>query len=349
MRVIVFGAGGAVGGWIAEQLAATPGVEQLGVVRRWASAVRLARRAIHLFQADLERDDVREIVRGAQAVVNAAMLPAEREPRLVESLYRACAEMQVRRFIQLSSAAVYGRCTGEVDEAFPPSPCDPYSAGKAEMEKRLLGAAEGCATQVFILRPSIVYGPFSAAWTERYARRIRRAGWKSLGAAANGTCNLVHGRDLARMVVAAATAEVPAGHHVLNINGPDAITWNQYIERFGEALGIAPRDPLSGAAFQTRAWMASLLRAGRKLSWLRALRQHSHGVARAAILGAQQMTHLYPDGGERALLRRRVHYSAARVQKILGVAPAVRAEDGIREAALWCIRHGIVEAPAVRH
>jgi nucleoside-diphosphate-sugar epimerase len=342
MRVIVFGAGGAVGGWISEQLAVTPGIEQVGVVRKWASAVRLARRGIALAQADLEHDDIREIVRGADVVVNATMLPSLREAAMVESLFRACSEMQVRRFIQLSSAAIYGNRLGEIDETLPPSPCDEYSAGKAEMEERLLGAADGCAPQVFILRPSIVYGPFSAAWTERYARRIIHGRWKSLGSAADGTCNLVHGRDLARVVVAAATAEVPAGNHILNINGPDAITWNQYIEKFGEALRIPEREALSGIAFRTSAWVASLLRIGRKFQWVRTLRQRSRGAARTAILGAQRMTDLYPDSGERALLRRRAHYSSARVRKLLGVEPSVGTEEGISESGLWCKRHGIV-------
>lgn len=342
MRVIVFGAGGTVGGWIAEQLAATPGIEQVGVIRKWASAVRLARRGIPLAQADLQRDDVREIVRGADVVVNAAMLSPMHEAVLVESLYRLCGEMQVRRFIQLSSAAVYGQCTGEVDESLAPSPCDAYGAGKARMEEQLLMAAQDRSPQVFILRPSVVYGPFSAAWTERYARRIRAGGWKTLGEAGDGICNLVHGRDLARIVVAAATAEVPPGNHVLNVNGPDVITWNQYIERLGDALGIADRQAMSATTFQVRAMAASILRTGRKFQWVRRLRQQSRGLARSAILSAQQMTDLYPDRSELALLRRRVHYSSAQVKRILGVAAMIRMQDGIQETGLWCKRHGVV-------
>jgi len=341
MRVIVFGAGGTVGGWILEQLSQTPGIEQIGCVRRWASAVRPARRGIPLVQVDLERGDLREVVRGADSVVNAAMLPAQREADLVESLYRACNEMGVGRFIQMSSAAVYGRSEGEVDETHPPCPCDAYSAGKALMESRLLAAAQTAFTQVFILRPSIVYGPFSTAWTERYVRRILAARWRNLGAGGQGTCNLIHGLDLASMVVAAATGEVPAGNHVLNVNGPDAITWNQYIELLGDALEIPARHPLSGLEYQARTAAASLLRLGKNFQWVRTLRRRSRGTARAAILSAQQMTDLYPDETERALLARRVHYSAARATEVLRIAPAITATEGIRDSAQWCRRHGI--------
>jgi UDP-glucose 4-epimerase len=342
MRVIVFGAGGTVGGWISEELSQTPGIEHIACVRKWASAVRLARRGTAVRRVDLERDDLREVVRGADVVINAAMLPPGREPELVESLYQACSHMQVRRFIQLSSSAVYGKTTGDVDETLPPSPCDEYSAGKAEMETRLLGAAGGRLTRVFILRPSIVYGPFSAAWTERYARRIVAGRWKSLGASGNGICNLVHGRDLARMVVAAATRDVPAGDHVLNINGPGAITWNQYIEQLGDALEITGRAAQSGFGFQARALFASVLRMGKKFQWVRTLRQRSRGTTRTAIVSAQQMTDLYPDQGERALLRRRVRYSAASARQVLGIEPSITAAEGIRESAGWCRRHGIV-------
>ena len=68
------------------------------------------------------------------------------------------------------------------------------------MEMALLDAAANATPQLFILRPSIIYGPFADAWSVRYAQRIANGHWLSLGRAGRGTCNLIHVRDLARFV-----------------------------------------------------------------------------------------------------------------------------------------------------
>ena len=238
MRIVVFGAGGFVGGWVCEELSQRPGIEQVACVRKWASAVRLARRGVDIRQADLEdADQVAAALAGADVVVNAAMPPPSREAELVTALYHASVRAGVRRFIQFSSAAVYGHRTGDVDERTLPAPVDDYSRGKAEMESRLLEAVGPAAPHLFILRPSIIYGPFSDAWTVRYVERIVKGRWRGLGRAGEGTCNIVHAHDVAKAAIAAATASIPPGVYVLNINGADPVTWNEYLKRLGRCAG----------------------------------------------------------------------------------------------------------------
>src|SRR5690349_6299354 len=136
MRIAVFGAGGFVGGWICEELAQQSDIEQVAFVRQWASAVRVARRGIPIRQIDLE--DVEALpsaLTAVDAVINAAMLPPSREAELVTTVYSACANAGVRRFVQLSSAAVYGDRTGHVDEASTPAPATDYARGKVTMEE----------------------------------------------------------------------------------------------------------------------------------------------------------------------------------------------------------------------
>ena len=113
MRIAVFGAGGFVGGWICEELSERQDIELLACVRQWASAVRLARRGLQIRQMDLGNSKaLPALLAGVDVVVNAAMLPPTREPELVTALYSACANAGVGRFIQLSSAAVYGNRDG---------------------------------------------------------------------------------------------------------------------------------------------------------------------------------------------------------------------------------------------
>ena len=182
MRVVVFGAGGCVGGWICEELSQRNDIEVVACVRKWASAVRVARRGVDIRQADLEdTNQLPAILSGADVVVNAAMPPASREPDLTKTLYLACVKAGVRRFIQFSSAAIYGNRIGDVDENITPAPTNDYGRGKTEMENRLAEAAANSDTQVFIFRPSIIYGPFSDAWTVRFVERIVKGRWRSLG------------------------------------------------------------------------------------------------------------------------------------------------------------------------
>src|SRR5467141_87723 len=160
MKIVVFGAGGFIGGWLCEELAGRQDVELIPCVRQWSSAVRLARRGFDVVQVDLEAvSDNVAVIAGADVVVNVSMPLPEREPELASRLYSACAAAGVRKFIQFSSIAVYGDQTGNVDEDTPPSPSSDYGRGKTEMENRLLKAAARSGPQLFILRPTIVYGP----------------------------------------------------------------------------------------------------------------------------------------------------------------------------------------------
>ena len=343
MKIVIFGAGGFVGGSICEELSLRNDIEQVACVRKWASAVRLARRGIPLRQADLENtEQIRDIVAGADAVVNAAMVTSEREPELVSSLYAACVEARVPRFVQFSSAAVYGNRTGTVDEDVAPEPIDAYSRGKAEMESRLIRSATASDTQVIILRPSIVYGPFSDGWTVRYVERVHSGRWRGLGPAGAGICNLVHAQDVARATIAAATADIPPGIHVLNLNASEVVTWNEYIERLGDEMGLTDRVIPSIASFRFMATAARILRMGGGFAWARSLYRRSAGATRAVMTSAKGLTALYPAPGELQLLSRKVRYSANRASATLGVSPQMSLEAGIRQSIAWCRLHGLV-------
>jgi nucleoside-diphosphate-sugar epimerase len=343
MRVVVFGAGGFVGGWICEELSLRDDIEQIACVRKWASSVRLARRGIELRQADLENtQDYQILLTGADAVINAAMLPAQREPELVATLYSACVLAGVRRFVQMSSAALYGNRIGSVDESMAPAPVDAYGRGKAEMERRLVELSKGSDTQVVILRPSIIYGPFSEGWTVRYVERISKGRWKGLGRAGDGTCNLVHAQDVARAAIAAVTNDIAPGVQILNVNGPDHVTWNEYIERLGDELAIPNRARQNVVRFRIMAAAAAMLRIGAKLSSVRSFYRRSKGATRHAMTGAKAVTALYPAASELDLLSRKVFYLADRAAKTLRTSSSIPLDQGLRQSVAWCRLHGIV-------
>jgi len=346
MRVVVIGAGGFVGGWVAEELSSRRGVEIVACVRKWASAVRVARRGIDIRQFDLESSgaSARDVISGADVVINATMPSPSREPDLAAGLYEACSDVDVRKLVHFSSAAVYGEKVGVVDESGPPAPNDDYSRGKALTEERLLLAAQRGGAQVIILRPSIIYGPFSDAWSVRYAQRITRGRWRTLGPLGEGCCNLIHAHDVAKAAFAAAVANTPNRTTICNINSPEKVTWNQYIDRFGEALGVEHRVTPNTAMFRTVAVAADLLRAGSQWEIVRAFYRKSKpvGAARTAMTSAQTLTKLYPSSSELRLLRRKVYYASEHAEQTIGFSCGVKTKDGLEQTAKWCAVHGIV-------
>jgi nucleoside-diphosphate-sugar epimerase len=342
MKIVVFGAGGFIGGWLCEELADRQDVELVACVRHWSSAVRLARRGLDVVQVDLEAvTDGMAVIAGADVVVNVSAPLPEREPELAFRLYSACAAAGVRKFIQFSSIAVYGDQTENVDEDTPPAPSSDYGRGKTEMENRLLKGAAKSGPQLFILRPTIVYGPFSDNWTVRYARRIVNGRWRSLGWAGAGTCNLVHGQDVAKSVVLAALAQPDSKSHVLNINGPEVVTWNEYIDRFGDALGVGGRTRMNPLRFSlTSTAVHGVRRAG---SWVKRKGIHRPLQSVPALVGrAQSAVNLYPTPDELHLLRQKVRYSWQRAACVIGFSPSMSLDEGLRQSAEWCRIHGVV-------
>ena len=70
--------------------------------------------------------------------------------------------------VHMSSLAVYGEATGDVDESTKPvGRLSDYGAAKVAAER-----AAWLAPSVVTLRPGIVYGPGSVQWSERIARLL---------------------------------------------------------------------------------------------------------------------------------------------------------------------------------
>jgi nucleoside-diphosphate-sugar epimerase len=342
MKIVVFGAGGFIGGWLCEELSDRKDIVLVPCVRNWSSAVRLARSGINVVQVDLETlTDDTAVIAGADVVVNLSRPSPVEEPEIASRLYCACAAAGVRKFIQFSSIAVYGDQTGNVDEDTPSSPSSEYGRGKTQMENRLLKDAARSGPQLFILRPTLVYGPFSGNWTIRYARRIANGRWRSFGWAGAGTCNLVHVQDVAKAVVLAALAQPDLKAHVLNINGPEVVMWNEYIDRFGDALGVCSRTKIDPLLFSS---ISTAVHGVRKVGgWVKRTGIRRPLQSAPVLVGrAQSVVDLYPTPDELHLLRQEVQYSWQRAARVIGFSPSMSLDEGLRQSANWCRVHGVI-------
>ena len=245
-RILVTGANGFVGGWFAEAIHLAGWGEVRAGLSRWSGAARIARFPIELCLCDvMDRASLDAALLGVDVVIHCARGRADDSPVTTDGtkllLDRARAA-GVRKVIFMSSVAVYGDAVGEVAETTtPPGELTAYGASKRQAEAICADMADD-DMQVVALRPTLIYGPFSEQWSMPYIRRLVSGRWKSLDQRGLGRCNLVYVGDLvhfARHLLSRDTGP----YAVFNANGPEIPTWNDYIERFNELLGLPPLQP----------------------------------------------------------------------------------------------------------
>ena len=149
-------------------------------------------------------------------------------------LYDAAQAAGVGRFIQASSAVVYdGWPMAAIDEtALIQQPGGgPYRQAKIAMEQALMDGPMPCV----ILQPTLVWGPGSAFWTNRYLDVLKRGGAVVLpdpcGAAA-----LLYVTDLAAGFAAAAALPDPGRERYL-LSGPAPVPWADLMAGYRAVAG----------------------------------------------------------------------------------------------------------------
>jgi UDP-glucose 4-epimerase len=198
----------------------------------------------------LDIASVRAAMAGVDAVVNCAVGGGRDTSVIVQGTRNVIAAARaagVGRFVQVSSVAVYGAVAGRVDEdAATDWPQGAYGVAKLLAEKDCLAAAGEMA--VAIVRPTLIYGPGSAQWTIPFLDRLHSGRWPALGAAGEGSANLVHVDDVAGFIAHLVTNRTDLGG-IFHSNGPDVPSWNEYVALLREAIGAPPptRTGLPGA------------------------------------------------------------------------------------------------------
>jgi UDP-glucose 4-epimerase len=179
MRVVVVGASGNVGTSLLRSLAAASDVESVLAIARRLPAARFPKAEWR--SADVSRDPLGPLLKGADAVVHLAWLiqPARDQglTRAVnvegsERVFRATAEAGVGSLVYASSVGTYARGPKDrrVDESWPTTgiPTSFYSRHKAEVE-RLLDRFEREHPDVRVvrLRPGLVFKREAASGIRR--------------------------------------------------------------------------------------------------------------------------------------------------------------------------------------
>jgi nucleoside-diphosphate-sugar epimerase len=211
------------------------------LVRSPSRCERLRALGCRLVEGDLEdAAALARLVKGCDVVLHVAGLVAARSPR--EFLRtnrdgaRRVAEAVVHegrgRLVLVSSLAVTGPSPRgvAVDESWGPGPLTEYGRSKQAGEEAVRATGVPCT----IVRPPAVYGPRDRAFLPLF-RSARRGVAPLIGSGEQGL-TLVHARDLAAAIVAAACAPATLGS-VYHAGHAMPATQRRLAEAIGEATG----------------------------------------------------------------------------------------------------------------
>jgi nucleoside-diphosphate-sugar epimerase len=238
--IFVTGATGFIGGRVCERLVQAGAKDVRALVHTVQHASRIARLPIKLLAGSLlDQASVRETMGDAKIVIHCGLAPARGILSTTENTLKAAAEAGVERFVHMSTAAVHGLtpAPGSETESAPlPRTGDNYCDNK--------GRAEGIVSRfhrrglpTVILRPSIVYGPFSV-WSTRLVQELRD-GKVTLIDRGSGACNTGYVDNLVDAVFLAIENDRAVGETFYITDG-ERITWGDFIRAHVPMLENAP-------------------------------------------------------------------------------------------------------------
>jgi nucleoside-diphosphate-sugar epimerase len=213
---------------------------------------------------------VSQLVAGTEIVIHAAGLAHQHRAtsssesdffrvnaRGAEVVARAAGAAGCRRFVLVSSVAVYGNGSPPKTEADPCWPSSPYARSKLEAERLATEAAAAANMELIILRMATVYGENDPGNVGRLLRAIDRCRFVWVGTGQNYK-SLVHVEDAAAACVTAATHKQALHPKTFNV-ASDPCTVRSIVATIADALErripsvrLPARLPLMAAAFASR-------------------------------------------------------------------------------------------------
>ncbi len=241
--IAIIGAGGFVGSRLTESLVLSGHTDVRAIVRSYRNMAGLCRfgSTVDVRRADAEvAASLADALAGARTVVNVTTGPPAGIVRSTNTIYDACVQAGVRRFIHLSSAVVYGDVLTQIEDDAPPLDKHwmPYARAKAAAEVWLRTRVGRDALDLVVLRPGIVWGVRSPH-TIDIARSLASKSAFLVGGGA-GVFNGIYIDNLVASISACSAHEGSAAGFY-NVGDRETITWREFFEVLGEPLGCDMR------------------------------------------------------------------------------------------------------------
>lgn len=371
-KILVTGASGSVGSRMIEMWAAEGRLEQLRcMVRSYRTAARIMRFPVEVVEADLvDAKAVMRAAEGCDAIVHLGV--GDKAGQETEPLLDAARAHGIRRFVHMSTAAVYGiRLPAHIEEAQDKTKVvktgEPYADEKAKAERAVMRACER-GLEAVILRPHMVYGP-GLRWSAELMDLLAQD--KICVLEDGGWCNLIYVDDLVRSVWCALTTDKGFGEPLFITDGAP-LKWSAYIDAHAALIGANPsrvlsKDVLKGKlglrdwmkaslrplpsviksrefrnfVFESPAIQATVFPAYLRLRESRLLRPYVEkfrsGSAGSGGAGAREFNELWT-----LLQVSEARLSVERAEKLIGFQPQVDFAEGLRLSSLWFERFGLL-------
>ncbi|HXF96015.1 MAG TPA: NAD(P)-dependent oxidoreductase [Gemmatimonadales bacterium] len=263
MRVFVTGGTGFVGAHLVRALL-DRGDEVTCLVRDPAKARALDWTGVRVLPGDLgDGDALRQGCADAEVIYHVAGAIKARDATefmglnrdTTANLLEAAQQAPPRRFVYVSSLAVGGPTERgrPIDESRPPAPVTSY--GRSKLAGEILVRAMGFAWT--IVRPPVVYGEWDREILKVF--RLARLGLVPVLGDGSQELSVIHGADLARALVAAATSPETA-RKVYYAAHPEITTSGELARAIGRAVGKRVRIvPIPGPVARGVLWSTGTL------------------------------------------------------------------------------------------
>ena len=346
--VLITGAGGFIGGRIAEVIHCSGQMRVRAAVRRWSSAARIGRFDMEIVQSDVMNPvSIAEAMKGVDLVVNCAWGSGEVNRGGTRQVLEAAKQAGVKRVVHMSTVSVYGNRNGPVDESVAIAHSgNEYGDSKIDTEAICWEYAQ-LGLEVVVLRPTVVYGPFSENWTVEFVQRMASGQWMMPREYCEGIANLVYVDDVVGAVIRGLRS-VTGANEAYNVNGPELdITWNRYFDALNAALDLPPLKPAGRATARMASTVMQPVRTGAKMLLRRfeapILELYKkNALAKAAMKLAESAIRKTPTLAEYALYSRTDSYPTSKAERLLGYKPAFEIAGGVALSAAWARHHRYV-------
>jgi nucleoside-diphosphate-sugar epimerase len=247
LLALVTGASGFIGGRLAERLVTEEGLRVRALVRNPSKAGRLGKLPLEIVEGDLlDPHSLSKAVEGCDLVFHCAALVRltgvkkkfyQVNVEGTENILKAAVQAGVKKFIHMSSVAVYGLNPPDgADEKTAYQPCDNlYCDTKIASEEIVWAYHRDRKLPVVVIRPTNVYGPHSKSWT-LWPIRLINSGQMMLINEGAGLCNFVYIDNLIDAILLATKRDEAVGQAYI-IADDIALTWKEFFGCYAQMAG----------------------------------------------------------------------------------------------------------------